>query len=211
MDKKQPVVKIMYTPEDEPYLGRESLLHFDNVIISCLELNTKVASYTHTVKSKSDLQGALSQIIPQATSIALSIRELVRQGYLFGAFVLLRPLVERINIALFLSENCEYKNRKGIDIWNNGWKHKERPSLQNMIDTISKNNFPGVTELYNSLTHGDPNSSMWNIIQLDDGKLGYSVSKIIDDPLLCDRICYEVLSWLVAILGIIAKVFSEAV
>ncbi len=211
MDKKISEVKITYTPEDEPYLGRKSLLHFDNVIISCLELNTRVASYTRTIESKSDIQVALSQIIPQTISITLSIRELVRQGYLFGAFVLLRPLVERVNIALFLSENHKYKNQYGIDIWKNGWQYKERPSLKVMIDIISKDNFPGITELYNSLTHGDSNSTIWNIIQLDDGELGYSVSKIIDDPSLCDRVCYETLNWLIVVLGITAKVFSEAV
>ncbi len=211
MDKKMPAIKVTYTPEDEPYLGLESLLHFDNVIISCLEANAKIAPYTHTIKSKLDLQIASSQIIPQAISIALSIRELIRQGYLFGAFVLIRPLAERSIMALFLSENYKYKNKYSIDIWKNGWKYNERPSLQKMIDIISQNNFPGVTQLYNSLTHGDPDSAIWNTIRLGDGKAGYSVSKIIDDPVLCDRICYETLGWLAALLGIMAKVFSEAI
>jgi hypothetical protein len=70
MEKKIPAAKITYTPEDEPYLGREALLHFDNVIISCLEANAKLAPYTYTINSKSELQTASSQIIPQAISIA---------------------------------------------------------------------------------------------------------------------------------------------
>ena len=149
MDKKMPAANITFTPEDEPYLGLESLLHLDNVIISCLEANAKIAPYTHTIKSKSDLQVATSQIIPQTISIALSIRELVRQGYLFGAFVLIRPLAERSVTALFLSEYYKYKNRCAVDIWKNSWKYSERPSLQNMIDVIRKNTFPGVTKLWN--------------------------------------------------------------
>jgi hypothetical protein len=32
---------------------------------------------------------------PQGISLALSIRELIRQGYLFAALVLVRPLIER--------------------------------------------------------------------------------------------------------------------
>jgi hypothetical protein len=32
----------------------------------------------------------------------LSIRELIRQGYLFGAMVLVRPLAERTAILLYL-------------------------------------------------------------------------------------------------------------
>lgn len=209
MDKEKPAAKVTYTPEDEPYLGRESLLHFDGVILSCLEANGKIAPYTHVIKDRSEVQIALSQIAPQAISIALSIRELVRQGYLFGALVLIRPLAERSIVALFLSGDHKYRNRSGVDIWKNGWRYNERPTLQNMIDIVSEKAFPGVTRLYNSLTHGDPDSAIWNTIQLDNGDTGYAVSKIIDDGALCDRICFESLSWLVAVLGITTKVFSE--
>src|SRR5215831_2287971 len=98
-----PMAKATYTPQDEPYLGLESLLHYDRLIITCLEVSAKVAAYTHTYTNKSDLQTAASQIIPQSISIALSIRELIRQGYLFGAFVLIRPFAERTIMTLFLS------------------------------------------------------------------------------------------------------------
>ncbi len=203
--------KSTYTPEDEPYLGRELLLHFDRLIVSCLEENAKIAPHTHTIKDKSDLQVALSQIIPQAISIALSIRELLRQGYLYGAFVLVRPLAERTITAIFLLNDCKYNNKYGLEIWKNGWKYKERPGLQKMIDIISQGKFSGVTELYNSLTHGDPDSTIWNTVQLDNGVVGYSVSKIINDPALCDRICLDVLGWLAAIMGIAAGAFPDAV
>jgi len=207
--KKMPATKITYTPEDEPYLGRELLFHFDKVIISCLEANAKIAPYTHTIKSKTDLQTALSQIIPQAISIALSIRELLRQGYLYGAFVIVRPLAERTITAIFILNNCKYNNKYGINIWKNGWKYKERPGLQKMIDIISQGKFQGVTELYNSLTHGDPDSAIWNTIQLDNGAVGYSVSKIVNNP-VCDEICLNTLGWLAAIIGISADVFPES-
>jgi hypothetical protein len=80
-----------------------------------------------------------------------------------------------------------------------------------MIDIISQDKFPGVTELYNSLTHGDPASARWNLIQLEDGAIGYSVSKISNDPVLCDRVCLNALGWLVVILAISERVFSEAI
>lgn len=44
----------------------------------------------------SRLQRAASQLVPGACSIALSIRELVRQAYLYSAMILLRPLVGRV-------------------------------------------------------------------------------------------------------------------
>ena len=76
----------IFTPDNEPYLGRESVYHFDQVIISCLETNQKVAQFTRA-SELSDLQKAASQIIPQSIHIALSIRELVRQGYLLSASI----------------------------------------------------------------------------------------------------------------------------
>ena len=42
--------KAVYLPNNEPYLGRESVFQFDQVILSCLEANGKVAVYTHTVE-----------------------------------------------------------------------------------------------------------------------------------------------------------------
>ena len=75
-------------------LGRESVFHFDEVILSCLEANAEIAAYTHK-NELTDLQKAACQIVPQGINLALSIRELVRQGYLFAAAVLIRPLIEQ--------------------------------------------------------------------------------------------------------------------
>jgi len=45
---------IVFTPENEPYLGRESVYHFDQVIISCLELNQEIAIY-HRFRTLRDM------------------------------------------------------------------------------------------------------------------------------------------------------------
>lgn len=114
----------IFTPDDEPYLGRQPLFVFDNFISSCLELNAKCALNSPGSRL-TELQRALCILLPQAISLALSIRELIRQGYLFGAKVLVRPLTERAVTILYL-----YKNPAAQPIWDNGWKHRERPSLQ---------------------------------------------------------------------------------
>lgn len=77
----------IFTPDNEPYLGRKTLHVFDKTIVACLKANSKIASKTH-VADKSRLQLAACQIIPSGISLALSTRELVRQGYLYGALVL---------------------------------------------------------------------------------------------------------------------------
>lgn len=94
MFKDSELPEAVYLPSNEPYLGRESVHHFDNIIISCLELNEKVAYYTHN-NDLSEMQKAACQLIPQGINIALTIRALVRQGYLFGAYILISPLLER--------------------------------------------------------------------------------------------------------------------
>ena len=48
--KKKPLI---YTPDNEPYLGRETLLAFDNAIIASMKTNQKIAPYTYKVE-KSD-------------------------------------------------------------------------------------------------------------------------------------------------------------
>jgi len=75
----------------------------------------------------------------------LSIRELVRQGYLFGALVLIRSLIERATTIMYLHHNPEK-----IKIWKGGWKHKERPSLHDMLNSIDKDKFPEIGKI---ITH----------------------------------------------------------
>lgn len=203
-EKESPV----YTPDNEPYLGRETVFAFDKVIVACMEANKRIAPYTHKIE-KSDLQWAACQIIPQGISIALSIRELVRQGYLFGALVLTRSLVERAAIILYLHHNPEK-----VEIWKRGWKYNERPSLANMLNSIGKDKFPDigsmVTPRYNSLTHGNPDSAVWNLVNMGNGKSGYGVSKIIDNPSLCDDVCRDGATWLAILTAMAAVIFPEA-
>lgn len=189
-------------------MGRETVLAFDNAIIACMKANEHIAPYTHEIK-KSDLQWAACQIIPQGISIALSIRELVRQGYLFGASVLTRSLIERATIMLYL-----YENPEKVEVWKRGWKYNERPKLAEMLNSIGKDKFPNIgrmlTPVYNSLTHGDPESALWNLVQTRDGGIGYSVSKILDNPSLCDKICLEGSTWLLVLTSMAITIFPKA-
>jgi hypothetical protein len=201
-------VQAIYTPYNEPYLGRQTLHAFDELIIVCLKTNSKIAPLTYKIE-KTDLQSAGCQVIPQGISIVLSIRELIRQGYLFGALVLMRPLIERVVTVMYLHQNPEK-----IDIWKRGWVYKERPKLAEMLNSIGGTEFPGVgreiTNSLNSLTHGDPDSADWNLVEIGNGAVGYGVSKIIDNPNLCDKICLDAVGWLANLLGMMCALFPEA-
>jgi hypothetical protein len=206
--KKRETIEPVYLPSNEPYLGKESVFHFDQVIISCLEANTNIAAYTHRFKL-SELQNAACQIIPQGINLALTIRELVRQGYLFGSLVLMRPLIERAAIISYL-----YSNPEEVNIWKNGWQFRERPSLVKMLETMNGktdiNIAKQICETFGHIVHGDPIGSQWNLVHLSDGGLGYSIGKIIDDSELCDFICFQSYCYLIVLMGMMVACFPEA-
>jgi hypothetical protein len=83
---------VIFTPGNEPYLGRQSVFQFDKMIQTAMEKNAKIAPWTRG-RDLTLLQRAGTELLPHGFSIALSIRELVRQGYLISAEILLRPLI----------------------------------------------------------------------------------------------------------------------
>ena len=198
-----PPIAAIFTPDNEPYLGRETLHAFDNLIVVCLEQNATVAPRTHAMH-KTDLQWAACQSIPQGISIALSIRELVRQGYLFGASVLIRPLAERAVAVRYLHQFPDEMTR-----WKE-WRKKGR-TLHFMLERISHGKFPGapkeMTQLYNDLIHGNPESAMWSLIEMGDGSFGHGVSKMLNNPQLCDEICMSSAAWLAVLMAMMNAIF----
>jgi len=194
----------VYLPSNEPYLGRQSVYQFDQIILAYLEKDAQYAAYTQNAVL-TDLQKAACQIIPQGANLALTIRELVRQGYLFGAAVLMRSFIERVAIISYL-----HKHPDAIVLWQKGWNYNgkdKRPSLKKMVDSMGEN-FKGdinaagkVVELFNHITHGDPIGSQWNLVNLGDKGLGYSVSKALNEPELCDFICFNALSYLIVLMA----------
>jgi hypothetical protein len=203
--RKEPPV---FAPDNEPYLGRESVFHFDQVILSCLEANANIAAYTYK-NEWNDLQKAACQIIPQGINLALSIRELVRQGYLFAAAVLMRPLIERVAMISYLHEQPQE-----VSIWQNGWKYKERPSLAKMLATMNKEvdikQAQDICTTFNSLTHGDAMGSGFDLVGLPAGGLGYSVGKALNEPELCDFVCFQSYLYLIVLTGRMVGCFPDA-
>jgi len=197
----------VFTPDDEPYLGRHPLYVFDTLIISSLEMNSAVAAYTHS-HQQSRLQRAAAQIIPQGINLALSIRELLRQGHLFSAAVLLRSLIERAAIISYL-----WRNPDEIATWEDGWRHRERPSLTKMLaDMHPDTDLEGakaVCSTFNHLVHGDPMGAEFNLVALSEDALGYDVGRVTDNPELCDFVCDQAICWLSVLTSMMAGCFPE--
>jgi hypothetical protein len=160
----------------------------------------------------SQLQRALCILVPQTISLALSVRELIRQGYLFGAKVLVRPLTERAVTILYL-----FKNPDALQIWDGGWKYNKRPKLQEMVEYLNQEllqqdamGIPkGFARELNSATHGDPFSAQWNVLLNEDSIPVHPVSKNLSSPQLADEICLDVIPWLAATMGIMSAAFGQ--
>ncbi len=129
--------------------------------------------------------------IPALPEVRLSIRELIRQGYLFGGHVLVRQLIERVAILNYLHPHPDR-----VDRWQCGWTHGDAPNLATMLDGIrTKQNLKtdvtgsDVTGPMNTLLHARPDSAAWNTISLGDARVGHAPSKILGRPDLCDELC----------------------
>lgn len=189
----------------EPYEGHDALIAFDKVIEITLE-RYKIGAENASIGPQSDMQAMAGRLIPQITSLAFAIRFLIRDGFLFPANVLIRPLTERVTILMYLDKYPE-----DIEVWKRGWKFGEAPSLSRMFDKLkegnsSDSNFPGwkMTADLNDLVHGKPDAAFWNRT-----KGGYLPSTISDNPELCGLVCKQAAHFLAATALIIGKYFPS--
>jgi hypothetical protein len=211
-------IQLMPDPDgliQDPYLGRQSLYLFDTLIPPAMTLNKTVADWTHG-RELTRLQQAACQIIPNGFSIALSIRELLRKGYLFSAEILLRPLLERLAVVSYLIDIGD----TALDLWALGWPHRTRPSLTKMLDSIKEfsefDQLGGQSILeyskrtvshFNSIIHADPAGLDTNIGLTVGGVFGYLSAANLNDPARCDIICHQVVIYISLLMKKAADVF----
>jgi len=200
----------VFTPGNEPYLGLESVLWFDRIICWSMESNTQVAAWTRrNSKVLTPLQRAACQIIPQGVGIALSIRELIRQAYLFSALILVRSLIERAAVVSYLDTHPS-----AVSEWESGWRYGKRPGLATMLASMAGGvhvaEAKKICDAHNHMVHGDPLSCCNNLITLPDGAAGYASGKILDNSKLCDEVAMESQCYLVVLSGRMSSIFPDA-
>lgn len=184
---KQPPIKAIYSPSDEPYLGNEHLLSSDQSIPPALQTNLEVARRTFGIEM-SPLQKAGSALIPQGISIALSIRELVRQAYLYSAAILLRPLLERTSTIYWLGNHPD-----SLTHWHDGWPRRHQPSLEQLLSHFFPDRPGDDLDTYrgmlHKLVHADPQGAIYNILRRPDGDFVFPSGKIVDHSKMCSVLC----------------------
>lgn len=207
----------IFTPENEPYLGRVPVSLFDHMLPIFIDEQVRIAAWTHD-HDLTPLQGAASELVPSASSIALSIRELVRQGYLMSALILTRPLMERVATLSYLIEHPTK-----VDLWKAGWPHKSRPSLKERVQAMihvsgapppegappSEAEISALIDRYNSMVHGDPQGALHGAVLLESGRAGYTIGKDLGSPNRADDVCIETVCWINVLLGRCAQLFPD--
>jgi len=190
----------------EPYEGSDALTSFDTVIDIAIPKYEEGVARARSV-TPSTMQSMAGVLIPQVFSLTFAVRALVRDGFLFSAHVLLRPLIERVCILMYLDR---YPSE--IEIWKRGWKHGEAPSLSRMFDKL-KAPFPNLADVtgsqmtsdLNGLVHGKPEAAHWNLTGL-----GHSPGLIRDNPELCDIVCRQAAHYLAVTTLLIGRYFPDA-
>jgi hypothetical protein len=198
----------VFLPHNEPYLGHPTLLEFDKAIPPAMRINTRLAQDTFN-RQLSPVQQAAAQLVPQAVSIALSIREMIRQGYLFSAALLIRPLVERVGIVEYLRLHPD-----AVEAWHAGWPRKEQPCLLELLEATNQAESGDSAELkdfanmLHKLIHPDPTGGLWNMIVHENGKPAFSSGKIFDDAQLCDFVSVTACRFLGLVMHIAEDIFQ---
>ncbi|HTU93362.1 MAG TPA: hypothetical protein VMF69_24995 [Gemmataceae bacterium] len=199
----------VFLPHNEPYLGHPTLLELDQAIPPAMQTHARLAQATFN-RELSPVEKAAAQLVPQAVSIALSIRELIRQGYLFSAALLLRPLVERVGTVEYLRVNPG-----AVEAWHAGWPRKGQPCLQELLEAASQAEAVNPGELryfanvLHKLIHPDPTGGLWNMINREDGRPAFSSGKILEDPQFCDFVSVTASRFLGLVTRIAVDIFEQ--
>lgn len=211
--------KIVFTPDDEPYLGLEELIAFDRLIVASMDEMARARPHTFS-ESLTDHQKAATLLVPSGMSLCLSVRELIRQAHLHGALTLQRPILERAVTVSYLR-----KNPSSLRIWEQGWEYNKRPKLREMISDLYSNSLDDETQEQmegygwtihqlltsegNDIIHGGPGGLLKNVNFTAEGAIT-SAGRNVDRPDLAKRAALDCSTWLSVLLSESLAAFPDA-
>ena len=63
---------------------------------------------------------------------------------------------------------------------------------------------------FNHIVHGDPMGASHGVMPLGDDRHGFSPSKQLKNPELCDDICFQAACYLIVVMARMSHIFSDA-
>ncbi|MEV0169026.1 DUF5677 domain-containing protein [Nonomuraea fuscirosea] len=197
--------------ENDPYHVLPSVIFLDEKIQLLDSRIKKLAEGLTENHGRTALQDASLQLIPATSSLAKSIRELIREGYLLSALVLFRPLMERVATLSYL-----VRNEEAIALWEAGWPHGRRPSLRERLTTLMPgatdeifSSFTAAVTKYNSLIHGDPDAAQQSMIELSGHGGSYTLDRDYVTPGRAGGIALETAISVVFLIVLIDDIFPQ--
>jgi len=195
-------------PADDPYATLSGVKFLDEKLGQLRQSIARVSCAHGANSNLNDVQLASVQLIPAASSIAQSVRHLIKSGHLLSAAVLLRPLLERVATLAYLDQHPD-----AVALWNAGWAHGERPSLRTRLACI----IPGAPDTllsgfmqdvatHNSLIHGDPTAANVSLMQIGE-RLAYAPDRDYATPRRAHDIAFGAALDVVFLVLIIDRIF----
>jgi len=168
---------------------------------------------------KGRLENAAVQLLAPSYSIAFAIETLLQERHLFGAELLLRPLIERVAVLNYLAAEGE----PALDLWERGWD-KNSPSLSKLVEyvpnlqdstsepesQISMGEFRRKTlKRLHKIVHADPFGSLRCLAPTDDGYRMVS-GPMMNNPVRYDEVATDTIIFISALLKVTERVFPGA-
>jgi hypothetical protein len=179
-------------PPEDPYLSLEAVEHLDRLLVTLHATMEGVGNRLRSGDARSGLQEVAIQLVPAASSIAQSIRVMIREGYLVSALILFRPLWERIATLCYLE-----RHEEAIALWQEGWPHRTRPSMKDRGAAMMPGAPYSVTRqlttaisAYNSMVHGDPTAAQQSLVQMEP-EIAYVTDRDHVSPARANNIAME--------------------
>lgn len=137
------------------------------------------------------IQKAIVGLVPIGISIACSIRELVRTGYIPSARILVRPLIERVATTEYISNN-----ELAAADWIAGWPRKKRPSLAQLLSLLEKGHKEDwaiyqrfMVDGFNEAIHPSPAGDSTFMSENEEGQSVYWFEAVPSAFELADNVC----------------------
>jgi hypothetical protein len=125
-----------------PYVNIKELppLECIDVLKGIVELSREIEHKVIEVSSEIEKVGlikAFVEIAPNSFSLLYATYELLKKWNAMPAEVLCRASLERVAILSYLFQNGD----EALQIWQQGWEHKSRPSLKHMLKSMHEPSF----------------------------------------------------------------------
>ena len=166
----------------------------------------------------------VSRFIPSTLNLVFSFHELLLQGWLYPAEVLVRPFAERLGTLTYFATNP----KEAIKKWDDGWKMGKRPSLEERLKLLpttstspmlsqidwnavkeAKDIVISLTDSLNSAIHGDEYSLYYTLSHRTDDTDNYVMGADLKNESYATHLALVMANLTMFFPLVLAKVFPD--